>query len=124
MQRGPYECMMNICNSNMSSCIGYINNAVIKLRIYFNSHMDIVKQIININSKRFHAFIWTQQILKMLKREFKTAYRRMTNNPMAKIKKKTKKSKSIDPLWYFRFTASDYHFDILDLRLLITPLVS
>jgi hypothetical protein len=50
---------MNICNSNMSSCIGYINNAVIKLRIYFNSHMDIVKQIININSKRFHAFIWT-----------------------------------------------------------------
>ena len=27
-------------------------------------------------------------------------------------------------LWYLRFTASDYTFDILDLRLLITPLVS
>jgi len=50
---------VNTCNSNMSSFIGYINNAVIKLRIYFSSHMGIVKQIININSKRFHAFIWT-----------------------------------------------------------------
>jgi hypothetical protein len=28
------------------------------------------------------------------------------------------------PLWYLRFTASDYHFGILDLRLLITTLVS
>ena len=28
------------------------------------------------------------------------------------------------PLWYLRFTASDYPFGILDLRLLITSLVS
>ena len=28
------------------------------------------------------------------------------------------------PLWYLRFTDSDYPFDILDLRILITPLVS
>ena len=28
------------------------------------------------------------------------------------------------PLWYLRFTTSDYPFDILDLRLLITPLIS
>jgi hypothetical protein len=27
------------------------------------------------------------------------------------------------PIWYLRFTASDYPFGILDLRLLITPLV-
>jgi hypothetical protein len=30
----------------------------------------------------------------------------------------------ITSLWYLRFTASDYPFGILDLRLLITPLVS
>jgi hypothetical protein len=28
------------------------------------------------------------------------------------------------PLWYLRFTASDYPFGILDLRLMVTPLVS
>ena len=28
------------------------------------------------------------------------------------------------PLWYLRFTASDYHFGILDLRLLITTFLS
>jgi hypothetical protein len=27
-------------------------------------------------------------------------------------------------LWYLRFTAYDYPFDILDLRVIITPLVS
>ena len=33
--------------SNMTSFIGYVNNTVIKLPIYFNSHMSIEKQIIN-----------------------------------------------------------------------------
>jgi len=34
--------------SNMTSFIGYINNTVIKLTIYFNSLMRIDKQITNI----------------------------------------------------------------------------
>ena len=36
---------IKIINSNMMSFIGYINNLVIKLPIYFNSHMRIVCQI-------------------------------------------------------------------------------
>ena len=35
-----------ICEySNITSFIGYVNNAVIKLPIYFNSHMHIFRQI-------------------------------------------------------------------------------
>ena len=32
----------------MTSFIGYLNNTVIKLLIYFTSHMHIVEQITNI----------------------------------------------------------------------------
>ena len=40
---------IKIINSNMMSFIGYINNLVIKLPIYFNSHMRIKDvQILNI----------------------------------------------------------------------------
>ena len=35
-------------NSNMTSFIGYINNTVVKLTIYFNSLMRIDEQITNI----------------------------------------------------------------------------
>jgi hypothetical protein len=42
----------------MTSFIGYINNAMKKLPIYFNLHMHIVKQINNIISKWFHVFIY------------------------------------------------------------------
>ena len=35
-------------NSNMTSFIGNIDNTIIKLSIYFNSHMRIYEQIINI----------------------------------------------------------------------------
>jgi hypothetical protein len=38
----------------MTSFIDYINNSVINLPIYFNSHMRIVEQII---PKCFHVFI-------------------------------------------------------------------
>ena len=43
-------------NSNMAFFIGYINNAVKKkqLPIYFDSHMRIVEQIINIIPKWVH----------------------------------------------------------------------
>jgi len=34
--------------SNMMSFIGYINNAEIKLQIYFTLHMRIVEQIIKV----------------------------------------------------------------------------
>jgi hypothetical protein len=34
-------------HDKMTSFIGYINNNVIKLPIYFNSHMRIDEQIIN-----------------------------------------------------------------------------
>jgi len=45
--------------SNMASFIGYINtcNTVIKLPTYFNSHMRIDEQIINIISKSIRVFI-------------------------------------------------------------------
>ena len=39
--------MVYICNSRMSSYIVYINNAAIKLPIYFNSHMRITGKNIN-----------------------------------------------------------------------------
>ena len=38
-------------NSKIMSFIGYINNTVIKLPIYFNLHMHIDEQIINIIPK-------------------------------------------------------------------------
>ena len=34
-------------NSNMTSFIGYINNTMIKLTIYFNLHMHIEERITN-----------------------------------------------------------------------------
>ena len=37
-----------MCNSNMTSFIGYINNAMIKLTTYFSSLMRIDEHIINI----------------------------------------------------------------------------
>jgi hypothetical protein len=44
-------------NSNLTSSIGYINNVMIKLRIYFNSHMQIIGQAKGIIQKRFHVFV-------------------------------------------------------------------
>ena len=43
--------------SNMTSFIGYINNTMIKLAIYFNSLMRIDEQITNIIPKLIHVFI-------------------------------------------------------------------
>ena len=40
-----------IPNSNMTSFISYKNYTVIKLPVYFNSHMHIDKQFINIIPK-------------------------------------------------------------------------
>ena len=42
-------------NSNITSFIGYMDNTMIKLPIYFNSHMRIDEQIINIIPKFFHV---------------------------------------------------------------------
>ena len=42
-------------NSNITSFIGYMDNTMIKLPIYFNSHMRIDEQIINIIPKWFHV---------------------------------------------------------------------
>jgi hypothetical protein len=42
---------------NMTSFIGYINNTMIKLKIYFNSHMRIDEQIRNIIPQWIHVFI-------------------------------------------------------------------
>ena len=50
------QCLHDI-NSNMTSFIGYINNVMIKLRIYFDSHMRIVEHIINIILKWFQALM-------------------------------------------------------------------
>ena len=44
-------------NSNMMSFIDYINNTMIKLTIYFNSHVRIDEQITNIIPKWIHVFI-------------------------------------------------------------------
>ena len=41
----------------MTSFLDYINDTVRKLLIYFNSHMHIDKQIINIIPKYIHVFI-------------------------------------------------------------------
>ena len=41
---------------NMTSIVRYLNNLVIKLTIYFNSHIRIVEQIIMIS--RFHTRNW------------------------------------------------------------------
>jgi hypothetical protein len=38
----------------MTSFIGYLNNTMIKLTIYFNSRMRIDEQITNINGKIGH----------------------------------------------------------------------
>ena len=38
-------------NPNVISFSGYVNNTVIKLPIYFNSHLRIYEQIINIIPK-------------------------------------------------------------------------
>ena len=43
--------------SSMTSFIVYINNTVINLLIYFNSHMLIDQQIINIIPEWIHVFI-------------------------------------------------------------------
>ena len=43
--------------SNMTSINGYISNTVIKHPIYFNSHMRIDEQIINIIHKWIRVFI-------------------------------------------------------------------
>jgi len=43
--------IMFILYSNMMSFIGYINNTMIKISIYLNSHMHIDEQIINIIPK-------------------------------------------------------------------------
>jgi hypothetical protein len=37
--------------------IGYMNNTVIKLRVYFNLHMRIVGKIMDIIPKLLHVFI-------------------------------------------------------------------
>ena len=44
-------------NSNMTSFIGYLNDTMIKLTIYFNSHMRIDEQITNIILYWIHVFI-------------------------------------------------------------------
>jgi hypothetical protein len=44
-------------NSNTTSSVGYINNVIIKLRIYFNSHMRIIGQAMDIIQKWFHVFV-------------------------------------------------------------------
>ena len=41
-----------------------IENVVIKLPIYFNSHMRIVVQIIDIIRKLFHVFIQDRSVYK------------------------------------------------------------
>ena len=46
ISKGVEECFVEY--SNMTSFIGYINHTLIKLTIYFNSHMHIDEQIKNI----------------------------------------------------------------------------
>ena len=44
--------MLNLMHhSNMTSFIGYMNNAMIKFSMYFTSHVCIVRQIMDIISK-------------------------------------------------------------------------
>jgi hypothetical protein len=50
----------------MTSFSGYINNAVIKLPIHFESHMRIVRQIMNIIHRRFHVFYMCRQTLNVV----------------------------------------------------------
>jgi hypothetical protein len=47
----------HVPTSNLTSIIDYIHNTVIKLPIYFTSHIRIEEQIINIIPKWFHVFI-------------------------------------------------------------------
>ena len=47
----------NTVNSTMPSFIGYLNNTVIKLPIYFNSQMHIDEQIIDIIPKLIRVFV-------------------------------------------------------------------
>ena len=49
--------MFEIYYSNMTFFIGCINNTAIKLPIYFNSHVRINEQIIDIIPKLIHVFI-------------------------------------------------------------------
>ena len=44
--------------SNKTSCNGYINNAVIKLLIYFNSSIHIARQIMDFIPKRLSVNIY------------------------------------------------------------------
>jgi len=47
----PYIRWVLLLYSNMTSFMGYINNVVIKLSIYFNSHVRIVRQIMAVITK-------------------------------------------------------------------------
>ena len=49
-----------IQHSNKTSFNGYINNAVIKLLIYFNSSMHIARQIMDFISKRLSVYIYIE----------------------------------------------------------------
>jgi len=53
----PYIRWVLLLYSNMTSFMGYINNVVIKLSIYFNSHVRIVRQIMAVITKWFYVFI-------------------------------------------------------------------
>jgi len=43
-----YISLYRIQNYNMMSSIGDVNNIILKVRVYFNSHMRIVGQIMGI----------------------------------------------------------------------------
>jgi hypothetical protein len=47
----PYIRRVFVRYSNMTSFMGYVNNAVIKLSIYFNSHGRIFGQIMKVITK-------------------------------------------------------------------------
>jgi hypothetical protein len=49
--------------SNMTSFVGYINNTMIKLTIYFNSHMHIDEHITNIQTSFLTEFMYSYRIV-------------------------------------------------------------
>jgi predicted glycoside hydrolase/deacetylase ChbG (UPF0249 family) len=49
--------LQNDANFNIMTFSGYIDNTVMKLPIYFNSHMRIVEQSLNIIHWIIHVFI-------------------------------------------------------------------
>ena len=53
----PYIRRVFVRYSNMTSFMGYVNYAVIKLSIYFNSHVRIVGQIMEVITEWFYVFI-------------------------------------------------------------------